>query len=117
MRKLILTMFLVFLAVGVCIAAPYWLPQQYYNSDQQITTTRTVLYDMTIYWTNATVGDKIDFRNGISTSSTAFYTFIAPTAHGTFYYRPERDLVADQGIYFDVSGTAGSVMGVSIKYQ
>jgi hypothetical protein len=116
MKKFLLSFLILFIFATVAVAAPYWLPRQYFDTDQRITTSSTILYDMTIYWRGVTVGDRVTFRNGTTTSATAFYSLVAPTASGTFVYIPPKPLVVDGGIYYDVTLTGGS-MGVSITYQ
>ena len=117
MKKVFLVLLILLTSVGVCLAAPKWVPRQYYDSDQQITTARTVIYDFSIYYTGVTKGDKIVLRNGTSTSATAFYTFIAEATDGvTPLVDPAKDIVVDRGLYFDVSRTGGA-LGINITYQ
>ena len=118
MKNLILILSFVFLLVGSLFAAPYWHPRQYLSSDQQISTTQSVISDMSIYYRGVTIGDGLYFRNGLTPSSPVFYTFIAPTASGTFDVRlPKKDWIIGDGIYMDVEVSTGGVFGVSIDYQ
>jgi hypothetical protein len=115
MKKLILFLVLSLVA-GAAIASPYWLPRQYFGGDQIISTTKVVITDISIYWKGVTVGDGIYLRNGKAVDSVAFFTFFAPTANGFVYVPPRKDIVADQGLYFDSMIRTGCI-GISINYQ
>ena len=112
----ILVVCMLFVA-SVAVAAPYWLPRQYGTNDQQITTTKTIIYDGSIYYKGVTAGDRLDLRNGTTTGATAFYTFIAPAANG-YENLPiiKKDWVANNGVYLDITRTAG-IIGVSLDYS
>ena len=112
----ILVVCMLFVA-SVAVAAPYWLPRQYGTNDQQITTTKTIIYDGSIYYKGVTAGDRLDLRNGTSGSATAFYSFIAPAANGTFDLPiTKKNWVIPDGVYFDVTLTGG-VLGISLDYS
>jgi len=106
--------------VGVCFAAPRWVPRAYYDSDQQITSASTILYDATVYYTGVTAGDRLTLSNEVAVGAVdqddIFFTFAAPAAHGTFLYTPERALTVDGGIYLDIDKSGGT-LGVNITYQ
>jgi len=117
MKKFFLVLVLVFCVTSMAMAAPFWLPRQTGTYDQSITTSRTVIYDGTIYYKGVTAGDRLDLRNGTSASDTAFYSFIAPAANGTFDLPiTKKNWVIPNGVFFDVTRTAG-ILGLSLNYS
>ena len=114
---------LMFIILGllICVsayAAPKWLPTVY-SADTQVSTGSIIMHDASIYYAGVTAGDKMILSNGVAVGAsrgTVFYTFVAPAANGSFYYRPEKDLVIDQGLYVDMD-ISGGLMGVGITAQ
>ncbi|NLG05970.1 MAG: hypothetical protein GX567_19405, partial [Clostridia bacterium] len=80
--KKYLFLILVVLIAGSAYAASKWVPTTF-SGDQLIQTGRTILVDGNIYWNGLTVGDKLELKNGTTSSGTTVYTFVAPAANGT----------------------------------
>ena len=117
MKKFVLVLALMLCVTGVAMAAPFWLPRQIGTYDQSITTSRTVIYDGTIYYSGVTAGDRLDLRNGTSVSDTIFFSFIAPATQGTFNLPvTKKNWVIPNGVYFDTTLTAG-ILGISLDYS
>lgn len=113
-------MLVLFVVVGVAVAAPSWVPRAYYNTDQQISSGSTILYDATIYYRGVTAGDMLTLSNEVAAGAvdqdSIFFTFVAPAANGNYSYVPEKALTVDSGIYMDVN-KSGGVLGIDIMYQ
>ena len=120
MKKFLFTTVILLTLVGVCFAAPRWVPRAYYDSDQQITSASTILYDATIYYVGVTAGDRLTLSNEVAVGTVdqddIFFTFAAPAANGNYFFKPERALTVDSGIYLDVDKTGGT-LGIGITYQ
>ena len=115
MKKLILG--LVFLSIAViAYAAPKWVPSTY-SGDQLIKSGPAIVVDANIYWSGLTVGDKLQLKNGLTSSGTTFYTFVAPTANGSYRVQKyQKDILVDTGIYLDLT-ISGGAMGIELIYQ
>jgi hypothetical protein len=86
-------------------------------TDGVIKTGPATIIDGSIYYAGVTAGNKIELKNGTTSSGTVVYTFIAPAAAGT-YQLPQytKTLTVDQGIYFDTT-ISGGVIGLELFYQ
>lgn len=108
---------LVFISLAtMAIAAPKWVPTTF-SGDQLIQTGPTMIVDGSIYYTGVTAGDKLQLKNGTTSSGTTVYTFVAPAANGV-QQLPQytKDFVVDAGLYLDQTITGGAI-GLELFYQ
>lgn len=115
MKKLFLGL-LLSLFITPVFAAPTYVPS-IFSGDRVIKTGAGTIVDGNIYYKGVTAGDKLELRNGTSTSGAVVYTFVAPAANGSQALPTyKRDILVDTGIYLDETRTGG-VLGIELYYQ
>lgn len=104
------------LVAGTAFAAAKWVPTTF-SGDQLIQTGRTVIVDGSIYYSGLTAGNKLELKNGTTSSGTVIFTFVAPAAAGT-YQLPQytKDFIVDTGLYLDQTISGGAI-GIELFYQ
>lgn len=116
MKKLLFFILITILLAIPAFAASRWLPTAY-SGDQLIATGQTVIVDANIYWTGLTVGDKLQLKNSLTSTGTVFYTFVAPTANGSYHVPAnQRNMVVDTGVYLDAT-ISGGILGIELITQ
>ena len=104
------------LLITPAFASPTYVPTTF-SGDQIIKTGAGIIVDGNIYYKGVTAGDKLELRNGTSTSGTVVYTFVAPAANGSQALPAyKRDILVDTGIYLDETRTGG-VLSIELYYQ
>jgi hypothetical protein len=115
MKKLVLGIMILGL-MGSAYAASKWVPTTF-SGDQLIQSGRTIITDGNIYYSGVTAGNKLELKNGTTSSGTVIYTFIAPAANGS-QQLPQytKDFIVDTGLYMDAT-ISGGAMGLELFYQ
>ena len=112
MKKIISVLLLGFLVVmGIAWAADQ-APFKEYTGSNQITTgpSKNGVYNAMVSWTGATVGDKVQFIDSTSSTTTpVVYTVVAATANGSvpIHFTPTAAYFQN-GIYDKVTSSAGT---------
>jgi len=107
---------LMLLGVSVAIAAPKWVPTTF-SGDQLIKSGQTIIVDGSIYYAGVTAGNKLELKNGTTSSGTVVYTFVAPAANGSAQLpQYAREITVDTGLYMDQTISGGAI-GLELFYQ
>jgi hypothetical protein len=109
------------LIIGIMLCGTAWAatertPSVQYSRDQLVASGRHTIYGLIVNFKGVTVGDKVEIKDGLTSSATVDASIYAATANGTLAIPLLSGISLDTGLYLDETLTTGGA-STDIQYQ
>ena len=116
MNKIITVLILGIMVCGSAWAATERVSSSQYIGDQLVASGDRTIYGIIVNFKGVTAGDKVEIKDGLTSSGTVDFSIYASAANGTVAIPLLSGISIDTGIYLDETLSGGGA-STDIQYQ